>query len=289
MTAAAGAKRHAADDRFIATMATPWIALALAPAAAIVVMLVLFPLGAAVWTSVASAEGPTLARYVAFFSTPRSYDALLHTVGMAGAATLGSILLSLALALAIRRMRVGRATLRTLVTLPLAVPVLIAAYALTLFFAEHGLFNYLLVHVLGIAGKPLVISYTWTGLVLACVWRFFPYTALVVIAAIEGLNQDIEDAAACAGARPHQVFLRITLPLLVPAVITGSVLTFVGAFGTFSIPLIMGRGEEMLAVVAYRHVTGGFDWGAAATVVVVMAVIQLALLGAYRRRLSGRS
>ena len=61
---------------------------------------------------------------------------------------------------------------------------------------------------------------------------------------------------------------------------TGSVLTFIGAFGTFSIPLVMGRGQDVLSVVAYRAASS-FDWGSAATIVVIMAVVQLGVLAMY--------
>jgi ABC-type Fe3+ transport system permease subunit len=141
------------------------------------------------------------------------------------------------------------------------------------------------VRLLHVASEPLQISYTWAGLVLACIWRFFPYTALVVIGALKGLDPSIEEAAYSTGARPYQVLLRVTLPLLAPAIVTGSILTFIGTFGTLSIPLGMGRGQDVLSVVAYRYALTFFDWGSAATVVVIMAVIQLSLLAAYTRLL----
>jgi iron(III) transport system permease protein len=233
-------------------------------------------------------HGITLGRYVRFFTTPRSYTILLETLAISGLATVGSVILSVPLAYVIRRYERTRAFLRVLITTPLAVPVLISAYALTLFFAEHGLFNYLVVHVLHLSPQPLAISYTWPGLILACVWRFFPYTALVVAGALEGLDRSIEEAAYSTGARPHQVFLRISLPLLTPAIVTGSVLTFIGAFGTFSIPLVMGRGQDVLSVVAYRAASS-FDWGSAATIVVIMAVVQLGVLAMYTRAFRRRT
>ena len=268
------------EGRYIATLGVPWRGLALLPAVAIVLVLVVYPLAVAVHTSLSSEAGLSASRYVRFFATRKSYIVLLQTLIVACVTTAGSVLVSVPLAYVVRRSGRTRTLLRVLTTTPLAVPVLISAYALTLFFAEHGLFNYLLVRLLHVSSVPLRISYTWPGLILACVWRFFPYTALVVIGALESLDPRIEEAAYSTGARPHQVFLRIGLPLLAPAILTGSVLTFVGAFGTFSIPLVMGRAQDVLSVVAYRAATS-FDWGAAATIVVIMAVIQLAILASY--------
>ena len=160
---------------------------------------------------------------------------------------------------------------------------LIAGYALALFYAENGLFNNLLVRVLHLLSDPLSISYTWTGLVVACIWRFFPYTGLLVIAALQAIDRNVEQAAASTGANPWQVFARVTLPLIAPAALTGGILTFVSTFGTFSIPLIMGRGGDVLSVMAYRKVSGAFDWPVASTIVIVMAVIQIAVLVGLRR------
>jgi putative spermidine/putrescine transport system permease protein len=269
------------------TIATPrplWIAGAIAPALAIVVCLVLYPIGLALWVSLTSSAGAlTLQRYIDFFASGDSYRALLRTLGLALATTAASLLLSIPLGYLGRIPGSIGTLVRVLVSLPLAVPVLIAGYALALFYAENGLFNNLLVRVLHLLSDPLLISYTWTGLVVACTWRFFPYTGLLVIAALQAIDRNVEQAAASTGANPWQVFARVTLPLIAPAALTGSILTFVSTFGTFSIPLIMGRGGDVLSVMAYRKVSGAFDWPVASTIVIVMAVIQIAVLVGLRR------
>jgi putative spermidine/putrescine transport system permease protein len=248
--------------RYVASPNLFWLALALSPGLLIVVGLVAYPLGLAVSNSLGLARGQTatIAHYLAF------------------ATTAGAIILSIPLGYLARASRRFATPVRLLVTLPLAVPVLIAAYALTLFFAENGLFNSILVRVLHLLSEPLTISYSWPGLVIACIWRFFPYTGLLVISALGTLDRNLEDAAASTGANPLQVFRRVTLPLIAPAALTGGILTFVSTFGTFSIPLIMGRSTEVLSVMAYRKVTGGFDWQSASTIVVIMAVFQIATL-----------
>lgn len=259
------------------------LAAALAPATTVVLCLVLYPLVLAVWSSLQSAAGPSLARYAAFFAEADSYRALLRTLGLALATSVLSIVLSIPLGYVARAYPRLGFIIRALVMLPLAVPVLIAAYALTLFYSQNGLFNNLLVHVLHLLNTPLTISYTWTGLVVACTWRFFPYTALVVISALDAIDRNLEDAAASTGASPWLVFRSVTLPLIAPAALSGVILTFVSTFGTFSIPLLMGGQRDVLSVVAYRKATGQFDWPGAATVVLVMAVVQIAMLVGLQR------
>jgi ABC-type spermidine/putrescine transport system permease subunit I len=261
---------------YIATASRTWLVLALAPGLLVVVGLVAYPLGLAVSTSLG--QPPSLARYRAFLTDPSTFWALLNTLALAFATTLGSIALSIPLGYLARASSRLATPIRLLVTVPLAVPVLIAAYALTLFFSENGLFNNVLVRVLHVLPAPLPISYTWSGLVLACVWRFFPYTGLLVISALASVDRNLEDAAASTGAGPAEVLRRVTLPLIAPAALTGGILTFVSTFGTFSIPLIMGRSTEVLSVIAYRKATGSFDWAGASTIVIIMAVFQIATL-----------
>jgi len=282
-----------APANYVSTPNPWWLTASLLPGLAIVLCLAVFPICLAIWTSIVVDSGSLSARhYIKFFSNLESYQALLRTLGLASATTAVSIVLSVLLGY-IGRISMGVGTaVRTLASLPLAVPVLIAGYALALFFSDNGLFNNLLVRVLGIISEPLSISYTWVGLVVACVWRFFPYTALLTINALDSIDSNIELAAASTGASPWQVFTRVTAPIIAPAVLTGAILTFVSTFGTFSIPLLMGRGGDVLSVMAYRKLSGSFDWPAAATIVIVMAVIQIIVLTAMKsavNRWSNRS
>jgi putative spermidine/putrescine transport system permease protein len=257
-----------------------WLALALGPGLLIVLLLCAYPLLLAVNTSLSGPTGASISRYVSFFSGSETLNALVRTVSLAFATMLVSVAISIPLGYVARSSAEVGTFIRLLVALPLAVPVLIAGYALTLFFSTNGLFNNILVYVLSVITEPITLSYTWGGLVIACVWRFFPYTALLVISAIGLMNRQVEDAAAIAGATPLQTFWRVTLPMIAPAALTGGVLTFVNTFGTFSIPLVMGgrSSSEVLSVMAYREIAGRFDWPSASTIVLVMAVIQISTL-----------
>jgi putative spermidine/putrescine transport system permease protein len=269
---------------FINTPRPLWLGLAFTPGLIIVVGLVLYPMALALWISLnMDKTGPSLATYVALFSDSSSYTGLLRTIGLSVSATLGSVALSIPLGYLARSSAIMGTLARLLTALPLAVPVLISGYALSLFFAEHGIFNNFLLHVVHLLSDPLQISYTWGGLVIACVWRFFPYTGLLTISALQSIDRSLEDAAASTGASPWQVFWRVTLPVIAPSLLTGSTLTFVSTFGTFSIPLLMGRNAEVLSVMAYRKMARDFDWAGASAIVILMALIQVAILVGARR------
>lgn len=260
----------------------------LAPGLVVLGALFLYPLVVVLLSSLGWPELTTITYYSRFLADPRNYTAMVNTVQIAILSTVGSVVVSLPLAILLRHSPRYRTLIRTFITMPLMVPVLIAAYGLTLFFAQNGLFNYLVVELLHVVPERLRISYTLLGVVIACIWRYFPFVAIVVAAALESMDPSIEEAAAITGAGPLKVFRDITLPLLVPSILTGSILVFVGTFGTFSIPLIMGRGQDVLSVLAYRYHAVFFDEENASTVAVMMLVVQVVILTAYTRALGRR-
>ena len=268
------------------TIATPrplWIAGAIAPGLAIVVCLVLYPIGLALWVSLTSSAGAlTLQHYVDFFASGDSYRALLRTLGLALATTAASLLLSIPLGYLGRIPGSIGTLVRVLVSLPLAVPVLIAGYSLALFLCGERAVQQ---SAGARAASPVRPAFDFL--------HGRPRRRLhLAVLSLHGTSDhcgaagdrpQFEQAAASTGANPWQVFARVTLPLIAPAALTGSILTFVSTFGTFSIPLIMGRGGDVLSVMAYRKVSGAFDWPVASTIVIVMAVIQIAVLVGMRR------
>lgn len=268
---------------YVTSIRSVWLGLAFAPGLLIIACLVVYPLALALWTSLGMDKGEISGANYWMMVSDGSYVALLRTIGLSAVTTLGAIVLSIPLGYIARSSAAVGTLVRMLVALPLAVPVLISGYALSLFFAEHGLLNNFLVRVIHVLSDPLPISYTWGGLVIACVWRFFPYTGLLVISALQSVDPGLEHAAASIGANPWQVFWRVTLPTIAPALLTGGTLTFISTFGTFSIPLLMGRNAEVLSVMAYRKMARDFDWAGASTIVIVMTAIQIVILVGARR------
>jgi ABC-type Fe3+ transport system permease subunit len=169
------------------------------------------------------------------------------------------------------------------------VPGLIGALGLLLFFGSRGWFN-LAAQLLPFVQEPLTINYTLQGLMLFYVWLYFPYTALTTLSALEGLDRAVEEAGAVAGANPRQVFRYLIIPQIIPGILAGSVLTFMTAFGAFSIPLITGGNYRPLSVQIYKEISSFIPahWSAASAMAIVMGILQVAALSAYMRLLRQR-
>lgn len=229
--------------------------------------------------------GWTLAAYASFLGDPDARWVILLTFLLAISATACSVLLSVPLALVLRRKLRGHRFFRVVMLVPLVVPSLIGALGLLVFWGPRGWFNLALLSVVPGMTRPLVLTYTLPGLILFYVWLYFPYTCVTTLAALESLDPAIEEAGAVAGARPWQVLRHVVLPLARPGILAGSVLTFMAAFGAFSVPLIAGGNYRPLAVEIYKQISIPIParWSAASAIAVLMGALQVAFLVVYMR------
>jgi ABC-type Fe3+ transport system permease subunit len=229
--------------------------------------------------------GWTLEHYVGFLSDAHNRDVVILTFVLAIATTFFSIVLSLPLSLVLRRKMRGHGFFRGIILVPLVVPGLIGALGLMLLFGSRGWFNLFVRDVVPFIEGPLSINYTVPGLILFYVWLYFPFTCLTTLGALEGLDPGIEEAADVSGANRWQVLRHVVLPLITPGILAGSVLTFMAAFGAFSIPLIAGGNYRPLSVEVYKQIELFIParWSRGSAMAVMMGVMQVAFLTIYMR------
>jgi ABC-type Fe3+ transport system permease subunit len=262
--------------------------LLLAPAFCAFLGLFCYPLALTVVLSFrpeGESAGWTLQNYVAFLGDPAGRETVLLTAGLAVAATAAAVLLSVPLALVLRDKVHGHRFFRLVVLVPLVVPGLIGALGLLVFWGPRGWFNLALTGLVPGLERPLPVNYTVHGLVLFYLWLYFPYTAVTTLAALESLDRAVEEAGEVAGATRWQVLRHIVLPLARPGILAGSVLTFMAAFGAFSVPLIAGGNYRPLAVEIYKQIAVPIPahWSAASAIAVVMGTLQVVSLAVYMR------
>jgi len=229
--------------------------------------------------------GWTLENYTRFLSDADGRWVILLTFILSLASTGLSVLLSVPLALTLRAKVRGHRFYRLMVLVPLVIPGLIGALGLLLFWGSRGWFNLLLLQFVPGVTTPLRINYTVQGLIFFYVWLYFPYTCVTTMSALESLDPAIEEAGAVTGANRWQVLRYIVLPLITPGILAGSVLTFMSAFGAFSVPLIAGGDYRPLAVEIYKQISIPIParWSAASAIAMVMGVLQVAFLAVYMR------
>jgi putative spermidine/putrescine transport system permease protein len=219
----------------------------------------------------------SFSNYLLFFSDPGNMRILYLSLFLALASTMSVIALSVPLALLLRKNSVWGKLCQALILVPLIMPPIISAFGLLLFWKNNGWFNLFLLNVFKFT-DPLKINYTVHGLIIFYTWLYFPYTALNAISAVRGIDPSIENAARVGGARELAVFMRVTLPLMIPGLISGAVLTFIMAFGAFTIPLIAGGNIRPISVHIYTVATVFNKWNESSSIAIVMAIIQVIIL-----------
>ena len=229
--------------------------------------------------------GWTLQNYGTFLRDPDGQWIMALTFLLALGATGLSVLLSVPLSLILRRKVRGHQFYRLMVLVPLVIPGLIGALGLLLFWGPRGWFNLFLLQFVPFVTRPVAVNYTPHGLIFFYVWLYFPYTCVTTLSALEALDPGIEEAGAVAGATPWQVLRHIVLPLITPGILAGSVLTFMAAFGAFSVPLIAGGNYRPLAVEIYKQISVPIParWSAASAIAMIMGALQVAFLALYMR------
>ncbi len=188
----------------------------------------------------------------------------------------------------------GRQVLNGLVHLPLILPPVVTGYLLLLTFGRRGTVGQLLDQWFGV-----VLAFRWTGAVLAAAVMAFPLMVRAIRLAIEAVDPKLEQAASTLGASRPWVFVTVTLPLILPGILAGTILAFAKALGEFGATItfvsnIPGQTQTLpSAIYAFLQVPGG-DGQAMRLVVVAIAVAMSALFlsewlaRAVARRISGR-
>ncbi len=210
---------------------------------------------------------------------PQEWQAVALSIRVSIWATLLSLPLGVLVAYVLaRREFPGKQLLNGLVHLPLILPPVVTGYLLLLTFGRRGLIGGWLEETFG-----LVLAFRWTGAVLAAGIMAFPLMVRAIRLAIEAVDPKLEAAAASLGASRPWVFVTITLPLILPGLITGAVLAFAKAMGEFGATItfvanIPGQTQTLpSAIYSFLQVPGG-EASAMRLVVVSITVAMVALL-----------
>ncbi|WP_274626285.1 molybdate ABC transporter permease subunit [Arvimicrobium flavum] len=223
--------------------------------------------------------------------SPDEWNAVRLSLKVSTWATIVSLPFGLLIAHLLARGRFpGKSILNGIIHLPLILPPVVTGYLLLLGFGRRGPIGSFLDEYFGI-----VFSFRWTGAALACGVMAFPLMVRAIRLSIEAVDRRLEAAAGTLGANPAWVYATITLPLILPGVIAGMILSFAKAMGEFGATItfvsnIPGETQTLpSAIYTFTQVPGG-DLGALrlTLVSIVIAMIALIVSEVLARRVSQR-
>jgi molybdate transport system permease protein len=207
------------------------------------------------------------------------WTAVLLSLKVATWAMAASLPFGIAVALLLARGSFwGKSLLNGIVHMPLILPPVVTGYLLLLTFGRRGPIGAFLE-----ANFGLVFSFRWTGAALACAIMGFPLMVRAIRLSIDGVDRKLEQAASTLGASRPWVFLTITLPLILPGIIAGMILSFAKAMGEFGATItfvsnIPGETQTLpSAIYSFTQVPGG-DAGAMRLTLISIVISMAALM-----------
>ncbi|MCR4933358.1 MAG: ABC transporter permease [Lachnospiraceae bacterium] len=157
------------------------------------------------------------------------------------------------------------------ITLPTWINMLVRTYAWTGILQDDGVINsFLSIFKIG----PIPLIYTDFAVILGMVYNFLPFMIIQIYTSLTKMDYSLKEAANDLGAGPAKTFLKITLPLSMPGVISGITLVFLPAVSSFCIPRMLGGGSYVMVgtIIESQFLTAG-DWNFGSAISLIMAII----------------
>jgi multiple sugar transport system permease protein len=265
-----------------------------APSLAVIALVAAYPIGYAVWLSLNeySVRTPGLKRFAGFdnyttaLKDSEFWSAFWTTFGFTGVSVTLELIIGLAMAMAMHSAFKGRAVLRATVLIPWATITAVTAITWRSIFEPNLGFAPQVLGAFGI-GKDVVWlgekGYALSVMILADVWKTAPFMALLLLAGLQVIPEDVYEAAKMDGANAWQRFTKITLPLLRPAILVALLFRTLDALRIFDLPKVLtngANGTNTLSLHAYTALTQNrlIGLGSALSVVVFLVVMSVSFI-----------
>jgi multiple sugar transport system permease protein len=261
-------------------------ALLAAPAAALLAGVAVVPVLAAAWLSLHRSilvfhdqRFVGLSNFRFLLGDARFWSALSTTAYFTAVAVCAELALGLPVAVLLQR---GKNLLRAAVLLPWAIPTAVSARLWAwLFNADYGLLHRLAPGVDWLASPRTALH----AAILIDVWKTTPFVALLLLAGLQAIPDDVLKAARVDGAGPARAFFSVTLPLLRPSILLAALFRSLDAFRVFDAIYVLTEGgpansTETLSIYAYKTLmrSGDFGYGSTLAVAIFACVVAIGLL-----------
>ena len=174
--------------------------------------------------------------------------------------------------------------------LPLFVPPLVGGVAWAILGSpKTGLLNTVLVHM-GVDWR--VNLYSMPGIIFVFGMYYAPYVYMFTSAALQNMDPSLEEAAEMSGASPFRTIMTVTFPLILPAIVSGMLLSFVVMLGIYGIPAVLGAPASIPVLTTYIYTLTNWSpplYSTAASVAIILMVVTGLLVLLQNKALSGRS
>ena len=210
--------------------------------------------------SITSSNSISLQAYVDVFTDRRFFDSLLFSSKIALISTVVSVVIAIAVSMALRKTFFGRRFAIFVYQFNIPVPHLVVAISALFLFTQSGLVSRGLYEI-GLINSPsafplIVFDKDGIGIMLAFILKFFPFIGIAILSLLLSTIGDYEQQASTLGANKWQRFRYVLLPMMMPSILFSSILVFAYAFGSYEVPFLLGStAPKALALLAYQDFT----------------------------------
>jgi putative spermidine/putrescine transport system permease protein len=219
----------------------------------------------------------SLDNYVKFFADPYYTGVLWTTLRVSALCTVACLIMGLPLAYVLARTQSRfKNVLIMLVVLPLFVGNAVRAAGWMTLFGSKGFLNVTLMQF-GLISTPLQMMFTEGAVIAGIIAVNLPYMVLTLQSVIEGINRNVEEAAFSLGAGPVTMFRRVLLPLALPGILAGTILTFILGMNAYATPVLLGGPKfKMMGPLVYGQFRlNNWPFGASAAFILMTATLGL--------------
>lgn len=255
------------------------LTLLVVPAILFLLALFIYPFLYGLILSFEPKAGGVLANYQRFFSDSFLYGTIATTLWLALPVTVATLGLAIPIAFRVRLMQNQR-LLTTILVIPITLGTVLVAEGLLNYLGPQGWFNRTLM-TLGLISTPVKLLHNYWGVMLSLVITGFPFTFLLTLSYLSGIDPALENAGATLGAGPWERFKHILFPLLLPGLAITFCLSFVQAFSVFPSAVLLGAPAgptRVISIAAYQAAFEEYDYSMASAVAMIMAAVQLAIV-----------
>ncbi|WP_332694277.1 ABC transporter permease [Bosea sp. (in: a-proteobacteria)] len=282
MSTLSGAASSAAEiplKQRLAARGLDGLTLLVLPAVIFLLALFIYPFFYGLFLSFNPKAGGALANYQRFFSDSFLYGTIATTLWLAMPVTILTLLLAIPIAFRVRLMKNQR-LLTTILVIPITLGTVLVAQGLLNYLGPQGWFNRTLMAI-GLISSPVKLLHNYWGVMLSLVITGFPFTFLLTLSYLTGVDPALEQAGATLGAGPWQRFKHILFPLLLPGLAITFCLSFVQAFSVFPSAVLLGAPAgptRVISIAAYQAAFEEYDYSMASAVAMIMGMVQLAIV-----------
>ena len=257
----------------------------IAPPLLVLAGLFFYPLGLIVRVSfVGDGSVASLSHYGVVFASALFREALLHTIGIALAASAGCLILGFVLAVVLSFVPFpGARLLARLIDTFIALPTFLVALSFTFIYGSAGLLNTSLIGLLHLKLPPVDFLYSAWGVILAEMTVYTPFVLRPLLASFSLIEPAQIEVASSLGAGAGRIIRRIILPAAIPALLAGGSLCLLLTVNEFGIVLFIGaKGVVTLPLLVYDKAIQEFDYTTACVIAVANVGLSLSLYSLYR-------